>query len=591
MQIQVNLKNNLISSDKPKNKYIKVKKFEDEIKENIDSSFLKRELLKSEKTIDLKINLANPSLKSIDIDNLNLSIQKTNLNSTCINKLAKTPNSSARNDVKDKDLVKKIVHLKKENSDSKYSNNKSSKSTKALSIKTKFSSNGEKNSNIDKSDYISNSIYNSNGHYNSNKTLNLSRTNISSISLHSESKNLSKNNSQLVKMKKSKELNSISIKTANLSISQNINKNKLSESNNINSVNLLKKKEIKIEFEESQISQNNYKKTNSLGIDTSLSMSMSKISSSQMIKTPKIRNSFSKVFYATDRQKKNEHKVKVSQSTLDGISNFSNSPEKRKDINLNMFRKAYKQGSVSASARKNSQSSLSSRNVSVNQSVSIIKSNDGIGIKNDSKIEVKKFTPDKSNSNLKVINLNEQRKNKKIQNLLSSESVSVKSIDLSIDRSHSLKHIHEKFNSSKNKLKHMNVPVVKTKLYDEVEIIDNIKLSKNKILDHRESSAKLIDSLYEYEGRSNSVFTSNNFLTNVSMNFNTFTNRSSLKSEKSKSKSKRLSEARDEKLSRRESSNDNSKSTPQLDKLSEKLNEACESFSLKSPPDKNIFVR
>jgi hypothetical protein len=538
--------------------------------------------------------LANPSLKSIDIDNLNLSIQKTNLNSTCINKLAKTPNSSARDGLQDKDLLKKIVHLKKENSDSKYSNNKSSKSTKALTIKTKFSSNGEKNSNKDKSDYISNSIYNSNGHYNSNKTLNLSRTNISSISLHSESKNLSKNNSQLVKTKKSeksKELNSIYIKTANLSISQNINKNKLSESNNINSVNLLKKKEIKIEFEESQISQNNCKKTNSLGIDTSLSMSMSKISCSQMIKTPKIRNSFSKVFYATDRQKKNEHKVKVSQSTLDGISNFSNSPVKRKDINLNMFRKAYKQGSISASARKNSQSSLSSRNVSVNQSLSIIKSNDGLGIKSDSKIEVKKFTSDKSNSNLKVINLNEQRKNKKIQNLLSSESVSVKSIDLSIDRSHSLKHIHEKFNSSKNKLKHMNVPVVKTKLYDEVEIIDNIKLSKNKILDHRESSAKLIDSLYEYEGRSNSVFTSNNFLTNVSMNFNTFTNRSSLKSEKSKSKSKRLSEARDEKLSRRESSNDNSKSTPQLDKLSEKLNEACENFSLKSPPDKNISVK
>lgn len=538
--------------------------------------------------------MANPSLKSIDIDNLNLSIQKTNLNSTCINKLAKTPNSSARDGLQDKDLLKKIVHLKKENSDSKYSNSKSSKSTKALSIKTKFSSNGEKNSNIDKSDFISNSIYNSNGHYNSNKTLNLSRTNISSISLHSESKNLSKNNSQLVKTKnseKSKELNSIYIKTANLSISQNINKNKLSESNNINSVNLLKKKEIKIEFEESQISQNNCKKTNSLGIDTSLSMSMSKISCSQMIKTPKIRNSFSKVFYATDRQKKNEHKVKVSQSTLDGISNFSNSPVKRKDINLNMFRKAYKQGSVSASARKNSQSSLSSRNVSVNQSLSIIKSNDGLGMKNDSKIEVKKFTSDKSNSNLKVINLNEQRKNKKIQNLLSSESVSVKSIDLSIDRSHSLKHIHEKFNSSKNKLKHMNVPVVKTKLYDEVEIIDNIKLSKNKILDHRESSAKLIDSLYEYEGRSNSVFTSNNFLTNVSMNFNTFTNRSSLKSEKSKSKSKRLSEARDEKISRRESSNDNSKSTPQLDKLSEKLNEACESFSLKSPPDKNISVK
>lgn len=538
--------------------------------------------------------MANPSLKSIDIDNLNLSIQKTNLNSTCINKLAKTPNSSARDGLQDKDLLKKIVHLKKENSDSKYSNNKSSKSTKALSIKTKFSSNGEKNSNKDKSDYISNSIYNSNGHYNSNKTLNLSRTNISSISLHSESKNLSKNNSQLVKTKKSeksKELNSIYIKTANLSISQNINKNKLLESNNINSVNLLKKKEIKIEFEESQISQNNCKKTNSLGIDTSLSMSMSKISCSQMIKTPKIRNSFSKVFYATDRQKKNEHKVKVSQSTLDGISNFSNSPVKRKDINLNIFRKAYKQGSISASARKNSQSSLSSRNVSVNQSLSIIKSNDGLGIKSDSKIEVKKFTSDKSNSNLKVINLNEQRKNKKIQNLLSSESVSVKSIDLSIDRSHSLKHIHEKFNSSKNKLKHMNVPVVKTKLYDEVEIIDNIKLSKNKILDHRESSAKLIDSLYEYEGRSNSVFTSNNFLTNVSMNFNTFTNRSSLKSEKSKSKSKRLSEARDEKISRRESSNDNSKSTPQLDKLSEKLNEACESFSLKSPPDKNISVK
>jgi hypothetical protein len=48
---------------------------------------------------------------------------------------------------KDKDLLKKIVHLKKENSDSKYSNNKSSKSTKALTIKTKFSSNGEKNSN------------------------------------------------------------------------------------------------------------------------------------------------------------------------------------------------------------------------------------------------------------------------------------------------------------------------------------------------------------------------------------------------------------------------------------------------------------
>jgi hypothetical protein len=578
LQIQVNLNSNQISPEKLKNKFIKVKKFEEEVRENLESSDLKRDLLTHEKTIDLRINLATPSMKSIEIEALNLSIQKSNLNSGFINKIVKTPTTSARDNVK-KDSNKKMIQLKKENSNIKC-NNYTTKSSKTLNIKTNLSSKG--GNNYDKSDYTSNSIYNSNGHYNSNKTLNLSRTNISGISLHSESKILSKNNSQLVKSKKSEKsngLNTTYIKTANLSISQIENKNKLSDS--IKSVNLLKKKEIKIEFEES-INQKNSKKSTLIGIDTSLSMSMSKISCSQMVKTPKVRNSFSKVFYATDRQKKDEKKVKVSQSIAEGISY---SPAKRKEINLNMFRKAYKQGSVSVNGRKNSQSSLSSRNVSVNQSLSIIKLSEGI--KKDSKVELKKFASDKSNNNFKIINLNEQRKNKKIQNLQSSESVSVKSIDLSIDRSHSLKHINEKFNSNKNKLKHMNVPVVKTNLYDEVEIINNSKLTKNRIHDPRESNAKLVDSLYEYEGRSNSVFNSNNFMTNISMNFHTITNRSSLKSEKSKSK--RLSEAREEKMIRRASCSENSKSTPQLEKLSEKLNEMCESFSLKSP-DKNISV-